>query len=302
MSDPSSSSSGSREWNLGKSKPAPSPAPPPKTAPPPPPPPAANKVIDAILAKDADLPPLGRPVPEAKGIRAGLNHPLVMAASGLVVVIAILYLILGGSLAWLISGRSSNIILPPTPEERAAALVEGVGDQGRLLVMGGQILEASAGFLASPAGSRQGSEDRYEYIPEHLTRMRMPAPDSPQFIEFRLKWDQQAQASIELGQHVIQTARSQGVAPENLRRLAARLRAEGLAVMDYSLAGADRAGISGIDGARARLMAGSNIMPREEADALIEALMNHPLGNEMANARPGSDSPVAQMDDTEAAP
>jgi hypothetical protein len=226
-----------------------------------------------------------------------------MAASGLIVVIAILYLILGGSLAWLIGGRSSNIILPPTAEERAAALVAGVGDRGRLLVMGGQILEASATFLASPLGSQEGSEDRYEFIPEHLTRMRMPAPDSPQFIEFRLRWDEQAQASIELGQHVIQTARSQGMAPESLRRLAARLRAEGLAMLDDTLTGDDRAGVTGIDGARARLMAGTNILPREEADALIESLMNHPLGSEIADARPESDAPVtAPAVETETTP
>ncbi len=142
----------------------------------------------------------------------------------------------------------------------------------------------------------------YEFIPEHLSRMRMPSPDSPEFIEFRLRWDEQARSAIEMGQQVIRTARENNVNAETLRNLGARLRAEGLAALDDVMEGSARSGISGIDGARARLLAGTNLMTEEEAQPLIELLLTDPLGERIRASRAASDAAQATEEEEAAQP
>jgi hypothetical protein len=311
MTQPRPSGPDNRQWNLGKGRTTSgqsASAPVEPKPEPPKPAPATEKVLDAILGEQDSRPPIGRAVPESKGIRGLLNHPLTLAGTGLVLVIALVYLVMGGSLAGLFGGSSGKYVPAPTAEERAESLRESLQSQetalvanGRLLVMGGQILEAAGTFMSTPMGSQTGAEERYEFIPDHLKRLQAqaPPPTSPDFVKFRLEWDNQATASIEMGQQVIRLARENNISAATLRDLGARLRSEGMAILDVNLEGDARRGVSGIEGARARLAAGTNLIDRDEADPLLARLLANPLGLMILAARPPDDyTPVRPSEET----
>jgi len=285
-------SSGGKKWDLGKEAPKPAP----KEPPPAPSKPDVPK--PPRLPKEA-IPSVPRPAAEESGPAAGgsplptklndprqtslLGHPLTLIGVGFAFCIC---------LVWFVFIRDSPPDLPTSAPPVSSNITPGadgadlqavvsevasanpVGDvaaeeAGRLLLASGQILAAAADFLPQTPEDALPDASGYAFVPPALERAELPPEGTPEYYKAFDRLNEAKWSSIELGRGAVAKLSTGNFYAPDVREVALRVQAEGLALLDRSLKGPARGQFPEAEGAAERLADATFLMSDRDVDGRL---------------------------------
>ncbi|MDK2971309.1 MAG: hypothetical protein PWP23_1064 [Candidatus Sumerlaeota bacterium] len=296
-----------KKWNLGKEVPQPKKPEPKKPEPKPvvaarvaPPKPAPLPEEESYSSSMSSETVLGRPVPPPKSVREYLNHPLALIGSGLLICLAIFFLVARGMGGGRTSGRA--VTLEPADAVRGLLGDKGVQQDvlsvdfesteppqvqdARLILATGQTLDAIASYRETQARDPQKGTDEYLFVPPAIAEAPLPegGTEDDRALAELIREEARYQA-FDIGRRALEQAMTLNLTAAELRGYATRLTTEGLALVEASGDAKSLERLPAAKGAENRLSIIESAQSAEDIENLVRGLFDPGYAQAVLEAR-----------------